>query len=115
MIRVRFQIIGNARIENVGKSQSCMVSKLRIVWKQTVIEEQTRSSATGSVVMIAANGHVEHGNKQRQKHYSRTHQIQSYGHETATHPIVDCMLIHHHRQYHHRRVYSVVSVPSRPA
>ena len=24
--KVRFQIIGNARIENVGKSQSCMVS-----------------------------------------------------------------------------------------
>ena len=35
-IRVRFQIIGNARIENVGRSQSCMVSKLRIVWKQTI-------------------------------------------------------------------------------
>ena len=27
-VRVRFQIIGNARISNVGKSQSCMVSKL---------------------------------------------------------------------------------------
>ena len=25
---------GNARIDNVGKYQSCMVSKLRIVWKQ---------------------------------------------------------------------------------
>ena len=35
-IRVRFQIIGNARIDNVGKSQSCMVSKLPIIWKQTV-------------------------------------------------------------------------------
>ena len=35
-IRVRFQIIGNARITNVGKSQSCMVSKLRVLWKQTV-------------------------------------------------------------------------------
>ena len=31
---VRFHIIRNARIENVGKSQSCMVSKLRIIWKQ---------------------------------------------------------------------------------
>ena len=30
---VRFHIIRNARIENVGKSQSCMVSKLRIIWK----------------------------------------------------------------------------------
>ena len=35
-IRVRFHIIRNARIENVDKSQSCMVSKLRIIWKQTV-------------------------------------------------------------------------------
>ena len=35
-LRVRFQIIRNACIENVGKSQSCMVSKLRIIWKQTV-------------------------------------------------------------------------------
>ena len=30
MIRVRFHIIRNACTENVGKSQSCMVSKLRI-------------------------------------------------------------------------------------
>ena len=36
ILRVRFHIIGNLRIENVGKSQSCMVSKLRIIWKQTV-------------------------------------------------------------------------------
>ena len=35
-VRVRFQIIGNARIENVGKYQSYMVSKLPIIWKQTV-------------------------------------------------------------------------------
>ena len=35
-LRVRFHIIRNARIENVGKSQSCMVSKLRLIWKQTV-------------------------------------------------------------------------------
>ena len=32
--KVRLQIIGNARIENVGKSQSCMVSKLPIIWIQ---------------------------------------------------------------------------------
>ena len=36
LVRVRFQITRNARIENVGKCQSCMVSKLRIIWKQTV-------------------------------------------------------------------------------
>ena len=35
-VRVRFHIIRNALIENVGKYQSCMVSKLRIIWKQTV-------------------------------------------------------------------------------
>ena len=33
---VRVHIIRHARIENVGKSQSCMVSKLPIIWKQTV-------------------------------------------------------------------------------
>ena len=39
-VRVRFHIyiyiIRNVRIENVGKSQPCMFSKLRIIWKQTV-------------------------------------------------------------------------------
>ena len=35
-IRVRFHIIRNARIDNVGKYQSCMVSKVWIIWKQTV-------------------------------------------------------------------------------
>ena len=34
-LRVRFHIIRNARIEYVGESQSCMVSKLRIIWKRT--------------------------------------------------------------------------------
>ena len=33
---MRLKIIRSARIEKVGKSQSCMVSKLRIIWKQTV-------------------------------------------------------------------------------
>ena len=33
-VRVRFHITRNARIENVGKSQSC-VSKVRIRWNQT--------------------------------------------------------------------------------
>ena len=37
LLRVRFRIIGNARIDNVGKSQSCMVSKVPIIWKQTVL------------------------------------------------------------------------------
>ena len=42
MVRVRFHIIRNARTENVGKSQSCMVSKLRIIWKQTVVVQSRR-------------------------------------------------------------------------
>ena len=33
---MRFHIIRNARIEDVGKYQSCVVSNLRIIWKQTV-------------------------------------------------------------------------------
>ena len=36
-VRVRFHIIRTARIDNVGKSQSCTVSKLPIIWKQTVV------------------------------------------------------------------------------
>ena len=36
-LRVRFHIIRNARMENVGKSRSCMVSKLRMICKQTVV------------------------------------------------------------------------------
>ena len=35
-VRVRFQIIRNARTENVGESQSCMVSKVRMTWKQAL-------------------------------------------------------------------------------
>ena len=37
ILRVRLHIIRNERIENVGKSQSCMVSKSRIICKQTVL------------------------------------------------------------------------------
>ena len=47
-LRVRFHIIRSARIENVGKYQSCMVSKLRIIWKQTValaVDARLRSVA----------------------------------------------------------------------
>ena len=32
---MRFHIIRNAYIQNVGQSQSCMVYKLRIIWKRT--------------------------------------------------------------------------------
>ena len=35
-VRLRFHIIRTARIKTVGKYQSCMVSKLPIIWKQTV-------------------------------------------------------------------------------
>ena len=37
VLRVRFHIIGNACIKNVGKFQSCMASKLPIICKQTVL------------------------------------------------------------------------------
>ena len=46
LVRVRSQIIRNARIENVGKSQSCMVSTLRILWKQTVGKQGGGDQAT---------------------------------------------------------------------
>ena len=47
-LRVRFHIIRNARIENIGKSQSCMVSKLRIIWKQIVALHQHQRSSNSS-------------------------------------------------------------------
>ena len=39
-LRVRLKIIRNARIENAGKYQSCMVSKLWIICKQTETETE---------------------------------------------------------------------------
>ena len=54
-VRVRFHIIRNARIENVGKSQSCMVSELRIIWKQTVpMPTLAAVEATALVAGVAA-------------------------------------------------------------
>ena len=43
---MRLHIIRNERIENVGKSQSCMISKLRIICKQIV-------DSGGSVAALA--------------------------------------------------------------
>ena len=43
---VRFHVIRNARISNVGESQSCMVSKLRMMWKQGVVQANA-DRATG--------------------------------------------------------------------
>ena len=50
MVRVRFHVIRNARIENVGKSQSCMVSKLPIIWKQTVYTDTAHFSCVNYLV-----------------------------------------------------------------
>ena len=44
MVRVRLHIIRNERIENVGKSQSCMVSKSRIIWAISIPLESIISS-----------------------------------------------------------------------
>ena len=43
---MRLKIIGNEIIKNVGKSQSCMISKLRIICKQIV-------DSGGSVATLA--------------------------------------------------------------
>ena len=43
-IRVRFQITRNARIDYVGEYQSCMVSKLPIIWKQTVLRKRVTTT-----------------------------------------------------------------------
>ena len=36
VVRVRLKIIRNELIKNVGKFQSCMFSKLRIIFKRTI-------------------------------------------------------------------------------
>ena len=51
-VRVRVHIIGNAHIENVGKYQSCMVSKVRIIWKQTVDESGELVGGGGEAVAL---------------------------------------------------------------
>ena len=47
--QVRFLIILNARIENVGKYMSCMVSKVRIIWKQTVVPAGEAAAVVATV------------------------------------------------------------------
>ena len=54
-VRVRFHIIRNARIKTVCKYQSCMVSKLRIIWKQTVLTCSGADSETGAVCVADAD------------------------------------------------------------
>ena len=46
VLRVRFQIIRNARSENVGKYQSCMISKFRIIWNRTRTHGYIHTSLT---------------------------------------------------------------------
>ena len=60
-VRVRFQIIRNARIDNVGKSQSCMISKLRIIWKQTVQKCGSGSSSNSSSRSNSGDGDGDDG------------------------------------------------------
>ena len=44
VLLVRFHIIGNARISKVCKYQSCMVSTLPIIWKQTALRNLFNAS-----------------------------------------------------------------------
>ena len=44
MVRVRLKIIRNELIKNVGKFQSCMVSKLRIIFKRIVQSGEIRGT-----------------------------------------------------------------------
>ena len=48
--RVRLHIIGNVR--NVGKYQSCMVSKLPIICKQTVLQQHKKNGALESSLLL---------------------------------------------------------------
>ena len=51
VVVVRFYTIRDSRIENVGKYQSCMVCKLRILWKQSDQED-----ADQCVELLAGSG-----------------------------------------------------------
>ena len=53
---MRLKIIGNARIKNVGQSQSCMVSKLPMM-----IFNGTRRSGLYSLRSAAVSNHSDHG------------------------------------------------------
>ena len=55
VLRVRFHIIRNERIENVGKYQSCMVSKVRIIWKQTVHVERLQDGEWCRIAALHSN------------------------------------------------------------
>ena len=59
VVRVRLHIIRNERIENVGKSQSCMVSKLRIICKQIVRGEEARAGELGGAATQPRTGDRE--------------------------------------------------------
>ena len=66
LLRVRLKIIGNEIIQNVGKSESCMVSRLPIIFKRTVssstylCRREDGECATGLRLMrVAVGGHVE--------------------------------------------------------
>ena len=49
LLRVRLHIIDNARIKNVGKYQSCMVSKFPIICKQV---DELRTSIVGAKDLV---------------------------------------------------------------
>ena len=51
--RVRFHIIRNSRIENVGKSMPCMVSNLRMIWKQTVHSTNPTTRALRKATVVS--------------------------------------------------------------
>ena len=70
IVRVRLKIIRNARIKNVGQSESCTVDKVPIIFKRTVqIEIQGRPLCTKSerndtaqhilVALFLQNAHVK--------------------------------------------------------
>ena len=62
-LRVRFQIIRNARTSNVGKSQSCMVSKLRIIWKRTRTDDNAGCPRASTTHVLGAGLEVQNNGK----------------------------------------------------
>ena len=66
-VRVCFHIIRNARIENVGRYQSCMVYKLRIIWKQVLRDDRAAPQNHGDGAAVArrdcANGECQCGRR----------------------------------------------------
>ena len=90
ILRVRLHIIRNEKIENVGKYQSCMVSKLRIICKQTV-DSRGSQLAQNKMAVRAARKLVGTASKN-----SNSSSVDHDGTYLIIHPLCHGMACHVH-------------------